>query len=260
MSRLENMSYKKLTGAALLLTLGLSVPIFSYLASQNTNSPTSASTKSRQEEVALGNVTSFDTTKPVTITDIPFWYGKAGDEVLVIGDQFGETEGEIFVGKVQVLPTLWTNNNIQFVLNDNMKAGDLIIKRFDGASIKWFGLLDIYSTETKEQIDIDNNFIVFTNFPINSTVFITTDDSLISQTKPTNVSTLQGSKYKVYSYTLNTKRFVVEFANLDRDLLHNIYVTQNGIITPFKLGIKTIEQQIGDVEQLNNPNKLEIVQ
>jgi hypothetical protein len=258
MTNLENISYKKLTGVALLLTLGLSIPTFSYLSTQRTDKQTSASTKSRQEEVALGNITSFDTTKAVTIADIPFWYGKAGDEVLVIGNQFGETEGEIFVGKTQVLPTLWTNNNIQFVLNENMKTGDLIIKRFDGQSVKWFGLLDIYSTETKEQVDIDNNFIIFSNFLSNSTIFITTDESLISQTKPTSVSSLQNNKYKVYSYTLNTQRFVVEFANLDRDLLHNIYITNNGIITPFKLGIKTIEQQIGDVDKLNNPNSFEI--
>jgi len=256
---LENVSYKKLTAVALLLTLGVSVPIFSYLSTQNTNKPTSASTKSRQEKVALGNVTSFDTTKPITITDIPFWYGKNGDEVLVIGDQFGQQEGKIFVGKVKVLPTLWTNNNIQFVLNENMKSGDLIIKRFDEKSVKWFGLINIYTKLTKQQVDIDNNFIIFSNFEPGSTINIVTDNSLISQTKPTSVSTIQNTRYKVYSYNLNTSRYVVEFANLDRNLLHNIYVNYNGKIIPFKLGIKTIQEQVGDVSKLNNPNNIEIV-
>ena len=257
---LENISYKKLTIVALILTLGLSVPIFSYLSTQKTDSPTSASTRSRQEKVALGNITNFDTTRPIVITDIPFWYGKSGDEVLVIGDQFGEQEGEIFVGKVKVLPTLWSNNNIQFVLNENMKSGDLIIQRLDGNSIKWFGLLNIYNNETKEQIDIQGNFIIFSNFPTGSNISITTDQSLIVQTKATSVSPIQNTKNKAYSFSLNTSRFVVEFAKLDRDLLHNIYVTSNGTLVPFKLGIQTIEEQIGNVGELNNPNKLEIIE
>jgi len=256
---MEKMSYKKLTAVALFLTLGLSVPIFSYLAQQKTDKQTSASTKSRQEEVNLASITQFDTTKPMVINDIPFWYGKAGDEVLIIGDQLGETEGEIFVGKVKVLPTYWDNNNIQFVLNENMRSGDLIIQRIDGKSVKWSGLIDVYSSVKKEQIDINGNFIIFTNFKPGSTINIITDDSLISQTKSTTVSTLQ-DKNKIYSYPLNTPRFVVEFENLNRDLLHNIYVTYNGAVVPFKLGISTIEEQIGNIEKLNNPNNIQPVE
>lgn len=251
-------SYKKLTIVALILTLGLSVPIFSYLSTHKTDKQTSASTKSRQEEVALGAVTSFDTTKPIVITDIPFWYGKAGDEVLIIGDQFGEQEGEIFVGKVKVLPTFWSNNNIQFVLSENMKSGDLIIQRLDGQSVKWFGLIDVYNNETKEQVDIQGNFIIFTGFPQNSNINIITDKLLISQTKASTVNDIQGG-YKIYSYNLNTARFVVEFANLDRNLLHNIYVSYNSQIIPFKLGIQTIQEQVGNIDKLNNPNNFQII-
>src|SRR3989344_7366815 len=251
-------SYKKLTIVALILTLGLSVPIFSYLSTHKTDTQTSASTKSRQEEVALGAITSFDTTKPITIADIPFWYGKEGDEVLIIGDQFGEQEGEIFVGKNKVLPIFWNNNNIQFVLGENMKSGDLIIQRIDGQSIKWVGLVDVYNNETKEQVDIQGNFIIFTGFPENSSVNIITDNLLISQTKASSVTDLQ-DKYKIYLYNLNTNRYVVEFANLDRNLLHNIYVSYNSQIIPFKLGIETIQEQIGNTDKLNNPNSFQII-
>ena len=141
-----------------------------------------------------------------------------------------------------------------------MKSGDLIIQRLDGNSIKWFGLLNIYNNETKEQIDIQGNFIIFSNFPTGSNISITTDQSLIVQTKATSVSPIQNTKNKAYSFSLNTSRFVVEFAKLDRDLLHNIYVTSNGTLVPFKLGIQTIEEQIGNVGELNNPNKLEIIE
>jgi len=257
---LNDLSYKQLTGTALILSVGVAIPIFSYLAKEQTQSLTSASTKSREQDVALEQATNFDSAKSPVISDVPFWYGKSGDEVLVMGDQFGESEGQIFVGKTQVLPTYWDNNNIQFVLNNNMKSGDLIITRaIDQKSVKWLGVLDIYRNITKEVVDIENNLISFSNFAVNSTIFIITDPTLISNTTANNVSNLQGN-LKQYSYNITTPKYIVEFANLNLDNLHNIYVVNNGEIVPFKLGLKTIESQIGNIDELNNPNYLKIVE
>lgn len=250
---LNDLSYKQLTGAALILSLGVAIPTLSYLSRQQTQSFTSASTKSREQEVSLSQITKFNPTEPITITDIPFWYGKVGDEVLVTGNQFGESEGKIFVGKTQVLPTYWDNNNIQFVLNENMKSGDLIITRaIDDKSVKWFGILDIYTNATKQIVDINENIIRFTNFTPGSTIYITTDRNIISSTQASKISENQNG-HKQYTYTLDTPSFIVAFANLNLENLHNIYVINNGEVTPFKLSLKTIQEQVGDVSKLNNP-------
>lgn len=169
---IEKMAFKKLSGLALVFSMLLMIPITVWLSQQQTKIAGKAyfekPTPLTPTQIEYGNPS---TGKPQITLVWPF-LGKAGDTVLIYGENFGNnprdkslTLGSYTVSEKDIVS--WTPKLIEFTIPDGAEEGtsELISLTVAGQEAEWEHPFTIYSKNTKVQISKPNNHLQIINPP-----------------------------------------------------------------------------------------------
>lgn len=150
------LSWKKLTG---LLSLALIIAIVPF-AMNMANSPT----RTRSEAALINKpqpiTKEFVTPKgPPAIYLVDHFFGKAGDAVLVHGDNLGGFNSQTSVSVAgQVVPednlVSWTNDYIEFKLPDSVRSGKVSVNIL-GKQAEWPGMFWVIDANTTAEVRLD---------------------------------------------------------------------------------------------------------
>jgi len=160
----DQLSFKKLFWLALIVGVGLTIPLTVILIQQDTKLFSKADFKPPSSPVFNRGPAPTQTVKIRTIE--PF-LGKEGDIVVVTGSNFGffPKKAYIQVGVLKIPEdhiVAWDDNKISFYLPSAAKSGDITI--YNGHSLtNWPKILTVYSTSTKTKVIREENSLLIAN-------------------------------------------------------------------------------------------------
>ena len=169
---IDSLSLKKIITLSVIISSLLSIPllvIYALNPIETTNSSASS---------VAGEPKIFKHTDPVGTTKIsgikPFW-GKAGDEVVVWGENFGEypINSYIAIGNAKITEySKWEDNQIVFTVPQNSTSGKISLS-IGNYQLTWDKAFNVFNTNTQFALVFNNKKITLVNYPENiSKVYI----------------------------------------------------------------------------------------
>lgn len=148
------LTWKRVIAFNLLLILVLVVPFSLRLAQEDTENRSGAS---NEEEVIQEPPPNYPSQPPV-IERVKSFYGKTGDSVVVLGQNFGEYQwaSQVNVGNT-VVPkddvVSWSDNVIEVQIPESARSGDVMVV-VNGAQARWDGRLFVYDEASAAEVGI----------------------------------------------------------------------------------------------------------
>ena len=161
---IDSLSLKKIITLSVIVSSLLSIPllvIYALNPIETTNSSASS---------VAGEPKIFKHTDPDGTTKIsgikPFW-GKAGDEVVVWGENFGEfpINSYISIGSIKVTTySTWEDNQIVFTIPQGASSG-MISLTIGNSLLNWNKALNVFSSNTETILEYKSGKLTLLNYP-----------------------------------------------------------------------------------------------
>jgi hypothetical protein len=180
---IEKMSYKYLFGVAAVFAMVLMIPITVYLNQQETKIEGQAFFKKPTTSTPTPYQYGSNPKGTTTITLVWPFVGKAGDSVLVYGDNFGNNpqNRSIYLDSQQISEadiSNWTNEIVEFRIPNEITEGVFETIKISVASqeLAWDHPFTVYSRNTTTQVKQIDNSLQAINVPQNTTAIIDLQD------------------------------------------------------------------------------------
>lgn len=162
-SILSKYRYSQIVFIGLLPAILMSIAFFTWLVREEnikTKSSSAANTETVKEirGIAPLNETIIEGIKP--------FFGKAGDEVVIWGKDFGYFPDNSYVqigDSIASNYTKWTDNEIIFRIPENSKSGIIKIV-FERKTLNWDKIFTIYDFNTKNTVEYTDGALTFSGF------------------------------------------------------------------------------------------------
>ena len=165
---INQLSFKKLTAASLVIALMAAIPVSVYVFKQQTKLGSKADFN-KPEPIVPGKKYGLPSKGEPQITLVWPFLGKIGDAVLIYGKNLGDNpmNKTLMVGNVKVPESeinKWTPELIEFNIPKNAFSGPIRLT-VAGKQAKWPFPFTIYTLETKVQVTENNNVVRVLNGP-----------------------------------------------------------------------------------------------
>lgn len=219
---LNNLSFKKIILTSFILSLVLSLPLVSFLISNETSMFSSASNRPEQKKLLDESLVPYPT-EPPELKHVEKFYGKSGDSVVFLGKNFAEAQKEslVYIGDTPLdrSSTLyWSDSEVEVLLPslEGYYNAKIVV---NNKTATWWGKVNIYNELTSESILIDekNNFI-----------------RVFDPTLSVIVHSLNG-RVGVLGTTQVEQRVVNAPVDLVSTNILNVELLKNGVAIPYKV-------------------------
>ena len=151
----KTLTWRRIVGFNVVLFLVLIVPISVQLAQEDTENRSGAA-----GEVEIPVVTpppNYPTTPP-KIDRVSTFFGKTGDTVVLLGNNFGDYQwaSKVFVGNTEANPesiVRWSNTILEVKIPDAARTGSVWVT-INGQEAKWTGSLLLYDVARAAQVGL----------------------------------------------------------------------------------------------------------